>query len=125
MWTFLERMNWADSFLVFPSLVPSACEGLGLGREEAISEMAQIFAREGRRNSQPSNPEVGRSHRTQEGRKKHWEMNSACLSLPLKLGGHIHPAGIPARDVEGRELYSLLLSHREKDRLPQSPLIPL
>ena len=32
MWTFLERMNWADPSLVFPSLVPSACEGLGLGR---------------------------------------------------------------------------------------------
>ena len=125
MWTFLERMNWADSFLVFPSLVPSACEGLGLGREEATSGTAWIFAREGRRNSEPRIQEVGSFHRTQEGRKKHWEMSSACLSLPLKLGGHIHPAGIPARDVEGRELYSLLLSHRERDSLPQSPLIPL
>ena len=35
------------------------------------------------------------------------------------------PAGIPAPDVEGRELYSLLLSHRERNSLPQSPLIPL
>ena len=37
------------------------------------------------------------------------------LSLPVKLGGHVLPAGIPAPDVEWRELYSLLLSHRERD----------
>ena len=37
MWTFLERMNWTDPSLDFPSLVPSACEGLGLGRDEAAS----------------------------------------------------------------------------------------
>ena len=68
---FLERMSWADLSLVFPSLVPSACEGLGLGREEATSGTAWIFAREGRSNSQPNNQEVGSLHRTQEGRKKH------------------------------------------------------
>ena len=50
MGAFLERMIWADSSLVFPSVVPSACEGLGLGREEATSGTAWIFAREGRRN---------------------------------------------------------------------------
>ena len=79
MQTFLERMNWADPSLVFPSLVPSACEGLGLGREEVTSGTAWIFAREGRRNSQPNNQEVGSLHRTLEGRKKHWEKNSAYL----------------------------------------------
>ena len=47
------------------------------------------------------------------------------LSLLVKLGGHVIPAGILAPDVKGRELYSLLLSHRERDHLPQSPLIPL
>ena len=40
MQTFLEGMNWAGPSLVFPSLVPSACEGLGLGREEATSGTA-------------------------------------------------------------------------------------
>ena len=50
MWTFLERINWGNSSLVFPSLVPSVCEGLSLGREEATSGTAWIFAREGRRN---------------------------------------------------------------------------
>ena len=40
MQTFLERMNWSDLSLVFPSLVPSAGEGLGLGREEATSGTA-------------------------------------------------------------------------------------
>ena len=79
MQTFLERMNWADHSLVFPSLVPSACEGLGLGREEATSGTEWIFAREGRRNSEPRNQEVGSLLRTQEGRKKHWEKNSAYL----------------------------------------------
>ena len=49
-WAFLERMIWADPSLVFPSIVPSACEGLGQGREEATSGTAWIFAREGRRN---------------------------------------------------------------------------
>ena len=35
------------------------------------------------------------------------------LSLLVNLaGGHILPAGIPAPDVDGRELYSLKLSHR-------------
>ena len=81
MWTFLERMNWADSSLVFPSLVPSAGEGLGLGWEEATSGTAWIFAREGRRNSEPSNQEVVSLHRTQEGRKKHWKKNSAYLRV--------------------------------------------
>ena len=64
-------------FLVSPSLVPSACEGLGLGREEATSGTAWIFAREGRRNSEPRNQEVVSLHRMQEGKKKHWEKNSA------------------------------------------------
>ena len=64
MQTFLERMNWADPSLVFPSFVPSACEGLGLGREEATSGTAWIFAREWRKNSQPINQEVGSLHRT-------------------------------------------------------------
>ena len=79
MWTFLERMNCTDPSLVFPSLVPSACEGLGLGREEATSGTAWIFAREGRRNSEPRNQEVSSLHRTQEGRKKHWKKNSTYL----------------------------------------------
>ena len=81
MQTFLERMNWADPSLVFPSLVPFACEELGLGREEATSGTACIFAREGRRNSEPRNQEVGSLARTQEGRKKHWEKNSAYLRI--------------------------------------------
>ena len=81
MQTFLERMNWADPSLVSPSLVPSACEGLGLGREEATSGTAWIFAREGRRNSEPSNEEVSILLRIQEGRKKHWEKNSAYLRV--------------------------------------------
>ena len=79
MQTFLERMNWADHSLVITFLVPSACDGLGVGREEAASGTAWIFAREGRRNSEPRNQEVGSLHRTQEGRKKHWEKNSAYL----------------------------------------------
>ena len=79
MWTFLERMNWADPTLVFSSLVPSAGEGLGLGREEATGGTVWIFAREGRRNSQPSNQEMSILLRTQEGRKKHWEKKSAYL----------------------------------------------
>ena len=65
--------------LVSPSLVQSAGEGLGFGREEATSGTAWIFAEERRRNSEPSNQEVGSLHRTQEGRKKHWEKNSAYL----------------------------------------------
>ena len=66
-------------------------------------------------------------HRTQEGRKKHWGKNSpypegqTFLSLPVKLGGHVFPAGIPAPDVVGTELYSLLMTDREKDSLPQRP----
>ena len=79
MWAFLERMNWADPSLVFPSVVPSACEGLGLGREETTSGTAWIFAREERRNSEPRNQEVGSLHRKQKGRKKHWEKNRAYL----------------------------------------------
>ena len=43
------------------------------------------------------------------------------MRLPVKLAGHILPAGIPAPDVEGRELYSLIMSHRERDSLPQRP----
>ena len=66
MGAFLERMIWADSSLVFPSVVPSACEGLGLGREETTSGTAWIFAREGSRNSEPRNQEVDSLHRTQE-----------------------------------------------------------
>ena len=66
-------------------------------------------------------------HRTQEGRKKHWGKNSpypegqTFLSLPVKLGGHVFPAGIPAPDVEGRQLYSLLMCHRERASIPQRP----
>ena len=44
------------------------------------------------------------------------------LSLPVKPGGYVLPSGIPAPDVEGRELYSLLLSHSERDSLPQERL---
>ena len=40
MWTFLERMNWADPSLVFPSSVPSAREGEGLDMERATSGTA-------------------------------------------------------------------------------------
>ena len=65
--------------MVFASLVPTAGEGLGLGREEATSGTACIFAREGRRNSEPSNQKVGSMHMTQEVRKKHWEKNSTYL----------------------------------------------
>ena len=61
----------------FASLVPTAGEGLGLGREGATSGTAKISSSEGRRNSEPSNQEVGSLHRTQEGRKKHWGKNSA------------------------------------------------
>ena len=32
------------------------------------------------------------------------------------------PAGIPAPDVEGRELYSLLMSQRERNYVPQRPI---
>ena len=46
---------------------------MGLGREEATSGTAWIFGREGRRNSEPRNQEVGSLHRTQEGKKKHWK----------------------------------------------------
>ena len=79
MQTFVERMIWADPSLIFPSVGPSACEGLGQGREEATSGTAWIFAREGRRNSEPMNQKVGSLHRTREGRKKHWGKNSAYL----------------------------------------------
>ena len=65
--------------MVFLSFLPSAGEGLGLGREEATSGTAWIFAREGRRDSQPSNQEMSILLRTQEGRKKHWKKNSAYL----------------------------------------------
>ena len=50
-----------------------------MGKEEAISGTAWIFTREGSRNSEPRNQEVGSLHRTQEGRKKQWEKNSAYL----------------------------------------------
>ena len=83
MRAFLERMIWADSSLVFPSVVPSACEGLGLGREETTSGTAWIFAREERRNSEPRNQEAGSLHKKQERRKKHWEKNSAYLRARL------------------------------------------
>ena len=65
--------------LVFPSLVPPAGEGLGLGREGATSGTASISTIEGQRNPEPSNQKVGSVHTTQERRKKHWEKNSAYL----------------------------------------------
>ena len=37
------------------------------------------------------------------------------MSLLLKLGGHMLPVGIPATDVEGREL-----SHRERYTFPRA-----
>ena len=37
MQTFLKTMNWAEPFLVFPSLVASLGELLGLGKEWATS----------------------------------------------------------------------------------------
>ena len=43
------------------------------------------------------------------------------MSLPGKLGGRILPALITAPDVEGIELYSLLMSHGERDSLHQEP----
>ena len=52
---------------------------MGLGREGATSGTAKISSSEGRRNSEPSNQEVGSLYRTQEGRQKHWEKNSAYL----------------------------------------------
>ena len=80
MQTFFRNNELGRPVLVFPSLEQSAGEGLGLGREEATSGTAWIFAEEGRRNSEPNNQKVGSLHRTQEGRKKHWERNSAYLS---------------------------------------------
>ena len=65
--------------MVFASLVPTAGEGLGLGREGATSGTAKISTNEGRRNLEPSNQEVGSVHTTQEGRKELWEKNSAYL----------------------------------------------
>ena len=44
------------------------------------------------------------------------------LSLPVKLGGHFLPVWIHAPDMEGRGLYWLLISHRERDSLPQRPI---
>ena len=66
--------------MVFPSLVQSAGEGLGLGKEGATSGTAEISTSERSRNSEPSNQEVGSLYRAQEGRKKHWEKNSDYLS---------------------------------------------
>ena len=43
------------------------------------------------------------------------------LSLPVKLGGCVLPDLISAPDVEGIELYSLLMSYGERDILPQEP----
>jgi len=43
------------------------------------------------------------------------------LSLLVKIEGNVLPAGIPAPDVELREMYLLLMSHRERDSLPQRP----
>ena len=43
------------------------------------------------------------------------------LSLPVKLGGCVLPALISAPDVQGIELYSLLMRHGERDSLPQEP----
>ena len=63
--------------------------------------------------------------RTQEGRKKHWEKkwclpeDQTYLGLPVNhAGGHILPAGLPALDMEGIELTSLLMNHGEKDSFP-------
>ena len=47
MWTLLERMIWTTPSLVFSSLVPSAGERQGLGKEGAASGAAGIFPREG------------------------------------------------------------------------------
>ena len=44
------------------------------------------------------------------------------MSLLVKLGGHVLPALISAADMEGIELYSLLMSHGERDSLPKEPL---
>ena len=79
MRTFFIKNELGRPVLVSPSLMPSAGEGMGLGREETTNGTAWIFGREGRRNSEPRNQEVGSLHRTQEGRKKHWEKNSAYL----------------------------------------------
>ena len=49
------------------------------------------------------------------GKEKGLPEAQTFLSLPVKLGGCVFPAGIPAPDVEGRELYSLLMSHRERE----------
>ena len=69
--------------MAFPSLVPSAGEGLGLGREEGTSGTAEISTSERSRNSEPSNQEVGSLYRTQEGKKKHWGKNNAYLGARL------------------------------------------
>ena len=44
-------MNWAAPFLIFSSLVSSAGEGEGLGREETTSGSVGTFGRKGRRSS--------------------------------------------------------------------------
>ena len=44
------------------------------------------------------------------------------MSLLVKLGGHILPASISAPDMKRIELYSLLMSHKMRDSLPQEPL---
>ena len=43
------------------------------------------------------------------------------LSLLVNLGGHIFPAGNFTPDLQAIELSSLLMSHRERDSLPQRP----
>ena len=47
MWTLLERMIWTTPSLALSSLVPSAGERQGQGREGATSGAAGIFPREG------------------------------------------------------------------------------
>ena len=76
---FFRKNEQGSPVLVFPSLVPSAGEGLGLGKEGATSGTAEISTSERSRNSEPSNQEVGSLYRTQEGKKKHWGKNSAYL----------------------------------------------
>ena len=44
------------------------------------------------------------------------------MSLPVKLGCLFLPALISTPDLEGIELYSLLMSHGEKDSLHQEPI---
>ena len=49
-------------------------------------------------------------------------MGQTYLSFLVKLGGRVLPALSSAPDMEEIEVYSLQMSHGERDSLPQEPL---